>query len=145
MREIKFRAWSKDNGCWCGAFSIHMSGMTSDMINAKIDKDSGLAISDAHWDENDLEVMQYIGLKDRDGKDIYEGDILSQYFCKFLPQHFGEKLQVEQGNIIGEVIYAKDCYRINDCNNETLHEILKDCTIIGNIYQDKELLDEQRD
>ena len=140
MRELKFRAWSKDTGCWCGAFSIHKSGMTSDMINAKIDKDSGLAISDAHWDENDLEVMQYIGLKDRDGKEIYEGDILSQYYCDMLPQHFGEELKFDQGNHIGEVIYAKDCFRINDTTNQHLHNIFKDCTIIGNIYEDKGLL-----
>lgn len=140
MRQIKFRAWSKDAGCFCGAFSIHKSGMVSDMIDAKIDKDSGLALSDAHWGENDLIVTQYVGLKDREGTEIYEGDILSQYFCEFLPQHFGEELKVEQGNFIGEVIYAHDCYRINDAENEVLHKILSDCVVIGNRYENSELL-----
>ena len=85
-------------------------------------------------------IMQYTGLKDRDGKEIYEGDILSQYYCDMLPQHFGEELKFDQGNHIGEVIYAKDCFRINDTTNQHLHKIFKDCTIIGNIYEDKGLL-----
>jgi len=131
MREIKFRAWSKSSGCFSGAFSIHMSGMISDMIDAKIDKDSKLAISDAHWGENDLEVMQYTGLKDKNGVEIYEGDILN---C------FGD---------IAEVYYDSSCalwrykYKNDGCK---YLEILgthsyEHFEVIGNIYEHSHLLD----
>ena len=62
MREISFRVWDKDTqqGMFYGGFSIHSTGkIQSDMFNAE-----------------SLILMQYTGLEDKNGVDIYEGDIL---------------------------------------------------------------------
>ena len=127
MREIKFRMWNKQH-----------KEMYNDPINM-MEEDSPI---NSIFIEDDFSVlMQYTGMNDRDGKYIYEGDILSQYFCDMIPRFFGEEKQLwDQGNHIGEVIYAKDCYRINDTTNETLHKIFKDCVVIGNIYENKDIM-----
>ena len=140
MREIKVRAWDKERKQFLTSpnwaeFQVNINGV----LSAKNFPPPHLK------GEQQLEIIQYIGLKDREGTEIYEGDILSQRYMEFMPQHFNEELKVNQGNIIGEVIYSRDCYRINDCSNETLHKITSTCVVIGNIYENKELLDEQKD
>lgn len=124
MREIKFRAWSEENGAWCGGFSVHKSGAISSLINAKIDKDSGQHISDAHWDENDLILEQYTGLKDKNGKEIYEGDIIEWFDTgSNYPNtiHFLETVYFENG----EFRNCRSIYAIE---------------IKGNIHENTELL-----
>ena len=62
MREIKFRAWdNKQNKMRNDGFSIYYDGSIqfADSIESK-----------------DFILMQYTGLKDKNGKEIYEGDIL---------------------------------------------------------------------
>ena len=70
-REIKFRAWDKINNKMYPISGISFTN-----------KDVWLQISDEQImgaNFNEIEIMQYTSLKDKNDKEIYEGDILSYY------------------------------------------------------------------
>jgi len=126
MREIKFRAWDKthnqmlyrtiwdrnwyatsyndENGCHC------VRGITPD-------------------DKVYMELMQYTGLKDKNGKEIYEGDIIKfedGITGSVEMQFFSWVIQVKEGK-------------------HTLWDMFFDdvkLEVIGNIYENKELLNQ---
>jgi len=68
MREIKFRAWNGGMMRFLdqGDFIIEERGMLApDEMGDK-------------WKERDWTLMQFAGLKDKNGKEIYEGDIVTK-------------------------------------------------------------------
>ncbi|MCK4500902.1 hypothetical protein KAU11_10410 [Candidatus Babeliales bacterium] len=67
MREIKFRAWNKD-----GKHMIDLNKITPLALDSKLEQEGVFVPVN-----NSLIVMQYTGLKDKDGVEIYEGDIIS--------------------------------------------------------------------
>lgn len=120
MREIKFRAWD-------GERMISLSraiqyGLVFVLQN-NIDKCNTLEIYD-----EDICLMQYTGLKDKNGNEIYEGDILHH-------------------NVYGtlEVIFDDGSFKLKDdfysCNDGIIKQKrIKYFEIIGNIYENLELL-----
>ena len=87
----------------------------------------------------DWRVMQYTGLKDKNGTDIYEGDV-----CEI--EGGGEKTSV--GEIVFE--YGCFCFKPNGARLGALHPELKyyvdmefcEIEVIGNIYENPDLLNE---
>jgi hypothetical protein len=115
MREIKFRAWDKEQKGMTLPFTLKQA----------------FAMKDIRFDiEVCYDVMQYTGLKDKNGKESYIGDI-----CK---DNEGEIFYIEQDPVL---IYAK----YSDIDMLTFGWEIWDSNqfeVIGNIYENPELLEQ---
>jgi hypothetical protein len=105
MRELKFRVWNKATG------TMHYPDWEELAIRAKLPE---------------MELMQYTGLKDMNGKEIYEGDILAGEYISF-------KVQVIYYDGTYETVSSVGHYR-------SLSEF-SGCAVVGNIYENPELLE----
>lgn len=120
MREIKFRGKRIDNGEWVyGTFYSDFS--TNPLATHYIVDEFG-----THFEIDRTTVSQYTGLRDKNGKGIYEFYLIKQ-------QDYKEPL---------EIYFCDDCAgfraRLKGYGNTEL--IKDDCEIIGNIYENPELL-----
>jgi uncharacterized phage protein (TIGR01671 family) len=124
MREIKFRAWEKNLK---EIITVHNIDFEKKMIN-----------TDYAWRLfNEIELMQYTGLKDKNGKEIYEGDILKvegskrKYVVKWNDEEFAFTVNYQYANgVPGDWILSE------------FRAVLKTFEVIGNVFENKELLNE---
>jgi uncharacterized phage protein (TIGR01671 family) len=122
MRELKFRAWDKsDNNMY---YNIQTGIRFDDGSIYTFEK--FLGYQDCH-DYHKWIVMQYTGLKDANGKEIYEGDIVEFFNGNTY------KVAFEDG------CFVLDGKRFWHGNNE-LYSYYNTIKIIGNIYENPELL-----
>lgn len=118
LKEIKFRAWDNDLGM-SEPFGLETAGIMF--------MDGG----------NPNEIMQYTGVKDKNGKEVYEGDILDNGYEKRI-------VKFKDGAVY-QALLPQD-------ENKKLFEswlpvmvvagVLDDVEVIGDIYTTPELLKE---
>lgn len=136
-REIKFRAWIK-KGCESKMGEVTSINLDEGYINYIVcnEQNEIEIIGLAYLDEYIL--LQYTGLKDKNGKEIYEGDILKYNFpYDGKLKHTSPVTYLETQASFGVI----DFYG----NNIPLYDIpANNCfEIIGNIYENPEFLEEK--
>lgn len=117
MKEIRFRAWAKDiNGDWYMEKSPHHDAIMGRQPNCHI--------------------MQYTALSDKDGDEIYEGDILLIDHEIIADEIDGYK-RMEPENLIEKVWWYKGKF-VTEFDD--LANTYEDAKVIGNIYENPDLL-----
>jgi uncharacterized phage protein (TIGR01671 family) len=146
MRSIKFRAWDKVNKRFVCDYNhvlpAHYKGSNYSIEHGGVDymcvyvpmcdeTNTGIADVGGYVDACDLQL--WTGLKDKNGKDIYEGDLLKQFDAIF------NGLWVIKWNT------KKGLFEARYTKWETSHVLstllkLKEYEVFGNIYQNPEML-----
>ena len=132
MREIKFRAWHIDSKVMVLPVSL----------------------TSANFDE-DYEVMQFAGLKDKNKKEIYEGDIIKSVWCS--KKEAKGEWETEINYILGVVTFGIQeffdggkntpfpCFYLKLFFPNKGEDVFwisekRKCEVIGNIYENPELI-----
>lgn len=129
MRDIKFRAWDKNKKVMLADYSS--LGFTVEIMDGDFIVRNGEIATELGGKER-FSLMQYTGLKDKTGKEIYEGDIVNT-FEKGRATGFGVVVYRDGGF---QVYDDRDTMR--DANNG--HE--SSVEVIGNVYENSELINQ---
>lgn len=157
-KEIKFRAWdyvreeilpitSMDWNAWWVSCEPILEGKVTPLEYGERNsfRNEG---TDRHI------LMQYTGLKDKHGKEIYEGDILKQTYqaqsghvydgtdMSFCGHHIGEVVVIaSKGVCLKKPLFYSEETDETSTSNQYKSVAGYRCEVIGNIYKNPELLE----
>ena len=123
-RQIKFRAWDRATQRMYGTFALLGETTCFDLLTQWVmEQPQGKGSLERL---NDVEVMQFTSLKDKNGVEIYEGDIIES----------------KREQLRGRVAYLAPGFEILDRADDLLGPSLRfyDLEVIGNIYENPDLM-----
>lgn len=132
MNNLKFRAWDKANK---EMLKIDVIDFFLEEIRVLENDGSCFSMKFA-----DVEIMQSTGLKDKNGKEIIEGDIVvgKFYFAGVGYFDTGEREVIVRNK---PVLWEDGKFLCSGFDLSEMNECIK---VIGNIYENKELLENDR-
>lgn len=127
-RKIKFRVWSSLREKWVTDYETFYYNPGDNTVNQ---------VFNSYQLNEDIIFQQYTGLKDKNGKEIYEGDIIQQ--LEF--EDWGD----DTGYILNRDVQFKTYDTAYGFYESGWYfgshgRIKKDCEVIGNIFENPELL-----
>ena len=141
-REINFRAWAIVEKKMCQVTTLTDKGAFLVGIEPEADQilmdgkyivrgcDNGRFLNN-----DEFELMQFTGLLDKNGKEIFEGDIIQHYDPNW--GYGGKYDKINDGYIYSEISFEDGCFCLKD--SVELYNY-KEYEVIGNIYSNPELL-----
>ena len=126
MREIEFRGQQINTKQWVYGYLYRNKGLYMICENIRYAGEEPIFLET---------IGQYTGLKDKNGKKIFEGDIVKDDYCIYEVVYDGNGYYVEVVKLLKECGTDKGVlYDLSD---------YKDLEVIGNIYDNPELLKEE--
>ena len=126
MREIEFRGQQINTKQWVYGYLYRNKGLYVICKNIRYAEEEPILLDT---------IGQYTGLKDKNGKKIFEGDIVKDDYCIYEVVYDGNGYYVKVARLLKECGTDKGLlYDLSD---------YKDLEIIGNIWDNPELLEEE--
>ena len=136
MREILFKAKSVDNGEWIEGFYYFTE-------NPKLQNHHIIDKQGNCYGVIPETVCEYTGLTDKNGKRIFENDLVcTQFIDPIFKSTFSENIDYEESH---EVKFDNGCFyaEIKEKANLTLYAFKNKIEVIGNIFENPELLESE--
>jgi len=135
QRELKFRIWNKHAKDWVLNTGEEQSLVSFGVFNCLINSFGNGA---------NLHIQQYTGHKDRNGKDIYEGDIIQLLFGQdhsiktgtFVIKYWEPTMQYVFDTTVEPRQYLQDHAAYNIAEKLARSDI----EVIGNVFENRDLL-----